>query len=94
MLPRISYKVDDPRAQHGAVNNIGNPLRQGAIIEQFQAAAAANWDARRYGNSSPRFKKRQHLEVELDTENSLLKRPTIFSMGSHAGLGMPVLVNG
>jgi hypothetical protein len=41
---RISYKVDDPRAQHGAINDIRNALHTGATIEQFQAAAAADWE--------------------------------------------------
>ena len=41
---RISYKVDDPRAQHGAINDIRNALRQGATIQQFQAVADADWE--------------------------------------------------
>ena len=41
---RISYKVDDPRAQHGAINDIRNALRSGHSIAEFQALAAANWE--------------------------------------------------
>ncbi len=40
---RISYKVDDPKAQHGAINDIRNALRSGRTIDEFEAAAAAKW---------------------------------------------------
>ena len=40
---RISYKVDDPKAEHGAINNIKNALNPGHSIAEFEAAAAANW---------------------------------------------------
>lgn len=41
---RISYKVDDPRARNGAINNIANALRQGQTIADFEAIAAARWE--------------------------------------------------
>lgn len=40
---RISYKVDDPRARNGAINDIRNALRKGKTIADFEAIAAANW---------------------------------------------------
>src|SRR5690348_1595229 len=41
---RISYKVDDPRAQNGAINNIGNALRSGFTVADFERVAAAHWE--------------------------------------------------
>jgi len=41
---RISYKVDDPRAQNGAINDIRNALRSGATIADFQRVAGNQWE--------------------------------------------------
>src|SRR5258708_4213153 len=41
---RISYKVDDPRALNGAINNIGNALRTGFTVSDFDRVARANWE--------------------------------------------------
>src|ERR1700722_3071349 len=37
---RISYKVDDPTAQHGAINDMRNAMRSGAKMADFTAIAA------------------------------------------------------
>ena len=41
---RISYKVDDPRAVNGAINNIGNALRKGFTVADFERVARNNWE--------------------------------------------------
>jgi hypothetical protein len=41
---RISYKVDDPRAMNGAINPIGNALRRGFTVADFERVAGANWE--------------------------------------------------
>lgn len=41
---RISYKVDDPLAQHGAINNIGNALHDIHAISSFRNIAAHNFE--------------------------------------------------
>jgi len=40
---RISYKVDDPHAEHGAINDIGNALRCKHCDAEFEKIAAAHW---------------------------------------------------
>ena len=41
---RISYKVDDPRAVNGAINDIRNALRTGSTIADFERIAANHWE--------------------------------------------------
>jgi hypothetical protein len=41
---RISYKVDDPRAVNGAINNIGNALRRGFTVADFERVARNGWE--------------------------------------------------
>lgn len=40
---RISYKVDDPRAKDGAINNILNAMRKGHLISEFEELAKNHW---------------------------------------------------
>ena len=40
---RISYKVDDPTAQHGAINDMRNAMRSGTKLADFTAIAATGW---------------------------------------------------
>jgi hypothetical protein len=42
---RISYKVDDPRALHGAINDIRNAMHKGFTISDFEKVAAQNWES-------------------------------------------------
>jgi hypothetical protein len=41
---RISYKVDDPRAEHGAINDIRNAIHWGFTIADFERIRSANWE--------------------------------------------------
>lgn len=41
---RISYKVDDPAAKHGAINHIEYALRKGKTIADFKKIAKQNWE--------------------------------------------------
>ena len=41
---RISYKVDDPRAVNGAINDIRNALRKGFTVADFERLARNNWE--------------------------------------------------
>ena len=41
---RISYKVDDPRAQNGAINDIRNALRSGATVADFERVTRNQWE--------------------------------------------------
>jgi hypothetical protein len=41
---RVSYKVDDPRAVNGAINPIGNALRRGQTVADFERIARNNWE--------------------------------------------------
>jgi hypothetical protein len=40
---RISYNVQDPRAQTRAINDIRNAMHSGHTVAEFQAIAAAGW---------------------------------------------------
>ncbi|MCI0736633.1 MAG: hypothetical protein L0Y50_10250 [Beijerinckiaceae bacterium] len=40
---RISYKVDDPRARNGAINNIRNAMRARHSIAEFERLAQSDW---------------------------------------------------
>jgi hypothetical protein len=40
---RISYKVDDPRAKNGAINNILNAMHSGHAIAEFEQLAKNDW---------------------------------------------------
>src|SRR5216683_1368045 len=40
---RISYKVDDPRAKNGAINNILNAMERGHTIAEFEELAKNDW---------------------------------------------------
>jgi hypothetical protein len=40
---RISYKVDDPRAKNGAINNILNAMHKGHTIAEFEDVAKNDW---------------------------------------------------
>jgi hypothetical protein len=40
---RISYKVDDPRAKNGAINNILNAMNKGHTIAEFEELAKNDW---------------------------------------------------
>jgi hypothetical protein len=41
---RISYKVDDPRAANGAINDIRNAMHKGFTIGDFEKVAASDWE--------------------------------------------------
>ena len=41
---RISYKVDDPRALNGAINDIRNALHKGFTVADFERVARNNWE--------------------------------------------------
>lgn len=41
---RISYKIDDPRAVNGAINDIRNAMRKGFAISDFEKVAANDWE--------------------------------------------------
>jgi hypothetical protein len=43
---RVSYKVDDPHAEAGAINDIINALVPGRTVEEFEAVAKAGWPSR------------------------------------------------
>jgi len=73
---RISYKVDDPRAQHGAINDIRNALRKGASIEDFQKAAARNWEP-----VSETWKVLSADVIEKDTKLHKTGKPCVTSDG-------------
>jgi hypothetical protein len=40
---KISYKVDDPHAEHGAINDMKYALTKGSTIDEYRAIAAADW---------------------------------------------------
>jgi len=40
---RVSYKVDDPRARNGAINDIRNAMQRGRAIAEFEAQARNDW---------------------------------------------------
>ncbi|MGH7784565.1 MAG: hypothetical protein ACREO5_12080 [Candidatus Binatia bacterium] len=40
---KISYKVDDPRARNGAINDIRNAMRAGHTIAEFEQLAQNDW---------------------------------------------------
>ena len=41
---RISYKVDDPKAQNGAINDIRNAMRKGSTVADFERISSNNWE--------------------------------------------------
>jgi Fungal chitosanase of glycosyl hydrolase group 75 len=40
---RISYKVDDPHAKNGAINDIRNAMHKGHTIAEFENIAKSDW---------------------------------------------------
>ena len=61
---RISYKVDDPRARNGAINDIRNAMRHGRTIAEFEAVAAAGWEPE---SSTWRILSKSVIEQSSDT---------------------------